>query len=67
LVRSGGQPFQIVLGGPDYAEIAQWRDRILLRMADNPGLVGPDTDYKETRPQMRVNIDRQRAADLACR
>jgi multidrug efflux pump len=23
-----------------------------------------DTDYKETRPQMRVNIDRQRAADL---
>ncbi|KAG1381443.1 hypothetical protein G6F60_015161 [Rhizopus arrhizus] len=33
-------------------------------MADNPGLVGPDSDYKETRPQMRVNIDRQRAADL---
>ncbi len=64
LVRSGGQPFQIVLGGPEYAEIAQWRDRILLRMADNPGLVGPDSDYKETRPQMRVNIDRQRAADL---
>jgi multidrug efflux pump subunit AcrB len=64
LVRSGGQPFQIVLGGPEYAEIAQWRDRILLRMADNPGLVGVDSDYKETRPQMRVNIDRQRAADL---
>ncbi|KAG1390076.1 hypothetical protein G6F58_013103 [Rhizopus delemar] len=33
-------------------------------MADNPGLVGPASDYKETRPQMRVNIDRQRAADL---
>ena len=64
LVRSQGQPFQIVLGGPEYAEIAQWRDRLLLRMADNPGLVGADSDYKETRPQMRVNIDRQRAADL---
>ncbi|QNR98163.1 efflux RND transporter permease subunit [Stenotrophomonas sp. 169] len=64
LVRGGGQPFQIVLGGPEYAEIAQWRDRVLLRMADNPGLVGVDSDYKETRPQMRVNIDRQRAADL---
>ncbi|MCW4454687.1 efflux RND transporter permease subunit [Flavobacterium sp. MXW15] len=64
LVRSGGQPFQIVLGGPEYEEIAQWRDRLLVRMADNPGLVGPDSDYKETRPQMRVNIDRQRAADL---
>ncbi len=64
LVRSMGQPFQIVLGGPEYAEIAQWRDRLLERMADYPGLVGADSDYKETRPQMRVNIDRQRAADL---
>lgn len=64
LVRRRGQPFQLVLGGPDYAEIAQWRDRILQRMEANPGLVGPDSDYKETRPQMRVNIDRVRAADL---
>ncbi|KRG74401.1 multidrug transporter AcrB [Stenotrophomonas ginsengisoli] len=64
LVRSMGQPFQMVLGGPDYEEIAQWRDRMLLRMADYPGLIGADSDYKETRPQMRVNIDRQRAADL---
>ncbi|MEB1528324.1 efflux RND transporter permease subunit [Xanthomonas sp. WHRI 7945] len=64
LVNSRGQPFQIVLGGPDYAEIAQWRDRILARIGDNPGLVGADSDYKETRPQMRVEIDRQRAADL---
>ncbi|KRG86314.1 efflux RND transporter permease subunit [Stenotrophomonas sp. CW117] len=64
LVRSFGQPFQVVLGGPEYAEIAQWRDRLLARMADYPGLVGADSDYKETRPQMRVNIDRQRAADL---
>ncbi|MCL7713154.1 efflux RND transporter permease subunit [Stenotrophomonas mori] len=64
LVRSFGQPFQVVLGGPEYAEIAQWRDRLLARMEAYPGLVGADSDYKETRPQMRVNIDRQRAADL---
>ncbi|MGH8062161.1 MAG: efflux RND transporter permease subunit [Pseudoxanthomonas sp.] len=64
LVRTRGQQFQIVLGGPEYTEIAQWRDKILARMADNPGLVGPDSDYKETRPQMRVDIDRERAADL---
>ncbi|MDR1076763.1 MAG: efflux RND transporter permease subunit [Xanthomonadaceae bacterium] len=64
LVRSRGQPFQMTLGGPDYTELAEWRDRILRRMEDNPGLVGPDSDYKETRPQMRVNIDYQRAADL---
>ncbi len=64
LVRSRGQPFNLVLGGPDYAEIAQWRDLLLQKMQDNPGFVGPDSDYKETRPQMRVNIDRARAADL---
>jgi len=64
LVRSRGQPFQLVLGGPDYGELAQWRDAVLKRMESNPGIVGPDSDYKETRPQMRVNINRQRAADL---
>ncbi|HEX4854708.1 efflux RND transporter permease subunit [Arenimonas sp.] len=64
LVRSGGQPLQIVLGGPDYVELAEWRDRVLARMEENPGLFGADSDYKETRPQLRVQIDRARAADL---
>ena len=64
LVGSRGQRYQLVLGGPDYAEIAQWRDRILARMEQNPGITDPDSDYKETRPQMRVEIDRGRAADL---
>ncbi|HSM11873.1 MAG TPA: efflux RND transporter permease subunit [Lysobacter sp.] len=64
LVRSGGQPLQIVLGGPDYAELAQWRDRLLARMESNPNLFSADSDYKETRPQMRVEINRQRASDL---
>ncbi|UNK58202.1 efflux RND transporter permease subunit [Pseudoxanthomonas daejeonensis] len=64
LVGSRGQRYQLVLGGPDYAELAQWRDRILQRMESNPGIQDPDSDYKETRPQMRVEIDRDRAADL---
>ena len=64
LVRTRGQPFQMVLGGPDYAEIAQWRDILLAKMEENHGLTGPDSDYKETRPQMRVVIDKSRASDL---
>ncbi len=64
LVRSRGQPVQLVLGGPDYAQLAEWRDRLMARIEQNPGLVGADSDYKETRPQMRVQIDHQRAADL---
>ncbi|HUG03056.1 MAG TPA: efflux RND transporter permease subunit [Steroidobacteraceae bacterium] len=64
LVRSGGQPLQVVLGGPDYAELAEWRDRMLARMADNPRLHDADSDYKATRPQIHVAINFERAADL---
>jgi multidrug efflux pump len=64
LVRSGGQPLQVVLGGPDYAELAEWRDRMLARMADNPRLYDADSDYKATRPQLHVEINFERAADL---
>ena len=64
LVGSRGQPIQIVLGGPEYAEIARWRDTVMQKMEANPGFFSVDSDYKETRPQMRVRIDRQRAADL---
>ncbi len=64
LVRSGGQPLRVVLGGPDYTELAEWRDRMLVRMEQNPKLFAVDSDYKETRPQLRVEIDHARASDL---
>src|SRR5690606_3153154 len=64
LVGSRGQPVQIVLGGPEYSEIAEWRDIVMQRLEGNPGFFSVDSDYKETRPQMRVHIDRQRASDI---
>lgn len=64
LTRGGGGGLQIVLGGPDYEEIVQWRDALLKKMEENPKLTGADSDYKETRPQLRIDINRQRAADL---
>ncbi len=64
LVRSGGQPLQVVLQGPDYRQLVQWRDRMLARMQQNPGLYGADADYKETRPQLHVIVDQAKAADL---
>lgn len=65
LTRSrGGQQFQVVLGGPDYAELAQWRDALLKEMESNPQMFGADSDYKETRPQLRIDINRERAAAL---
>ncbi|MDJ0782268.1 MAG: efflux RND transporter permease subunit [Desulfosarcinaceae bacterium] len=59
------KPVQFVIGGGTYAELAQWRDILLEKIAaDNPGLVGIDWDYKETKPQLRVEIDYDRAAEL---
>src|SRR5690606_33035233 len=53
-----------VISGPTYEQLAEWRDALLAKMAENPGLVGVDYDYKETKPQLRVNIDQNRAGDL---
>ena len=59
------KPVQFVLGGGTYEELVQWRDQLTqLIQADNPGLVGVDWDYKETQPQLEVEIDYDRAADL---
>ncbi len=59
------KPVQFVIGGGTYAQLAQWRDTLVEKInADNPGLVGLDWDYKETKPQLRVVIDYDRAAEL---
>ncbi len=59
------KPVEFVIGGGTYEELAQWRDILLAKIeADNPGFVGLDWDYKETKPQLEVVIDYQRAAEL---
>jgi multidrug efflux pump len=59
------KPVQYVIGGGTYDELAQWRDTLVEKIEeDNPGLVGIDWDYKETKPQIKVDIDYDRAADL---
>lgn len=59
------KPVQFVLGGGTYEELAQWRDILMAKINENnPGLVGVDFDYKETKPQLRITIDRDRAGDL---
>ncbi len=65
LGQSGFQaPVQFVIGGPDYPTLDQWSARILDRAEANEGLVNLSRDYDETRPQLSLRIDRQRAADL---
>jgi multidrug efflux pump len=59
------KPVQFVIGGGTYEELAEWRDILRQQIEqDNPGLVGLDWDYKETKPQLQFIIDYDRAADL---
>ena len=61
----GGQtPVQFVLGGNSFEELIVWRDRMLERAERYPGLTNVDADYKETKPQLSVSIDKTRAAEL---
>ena len=59
------KPVQFVLGGGSYAELAEWR-RIITDAIndDNPGFEAIDWDYKETKPQLKVNIDYEKAFDM---
>jgi multidrug efflux pump len=54
----------VAIGGGSYEELAGWRDRVLARAAENPGLLQLDSDYKETKPQIELTVDLQRAGDL---
>ena len=61
---SSDDPVQFVVGGDSYEELAEWQDLLREKIAENPGLVGVDTDLRPTKPQLRVTIDRNRAGDL---
>jgi multidrug efflux pump len=63
-IRSEGRPVQMVLGGPDYAQLEAWRNLLLPAMQELPELVNPDSNYQERKPQMKVQVDRDRAAAL---
>lgn len=59
------KPVQFVIGGGTYQELAEWRDILLEKIEENnPGLTAIDWDYKETKPQIEIMIDANRAADL---
>ncbi|QTP58600.1 efflux RND transporter permease subunit [Billgrantia antri] len=59
------KPVQFVLGGGTYEQLAEWRDLMLEHIREhNPRLTGLESDYRETQPQLRVDIDYERAAAL---
>ena len=64
LAMGGGRALQVVLRGNDYRQLSEWRDRVLVRARGNPGIIAMTSDYYETKPQIKVAVDRARATDL---
>ena len=58
------QPVEFVIGGNTFEDLAEWQEQLMLDIQEQPQFLGADTDFKPTKPQLRVRIDRDRAGDL---
>ena len=60
-----GPPMQFIITGDSYDQVkVLGRGLMVAEARKNPGLTRVDMDYKPTKPQFEVEIDRTRAADL---
>ena len=58
---------QFVIGGPDLDKLTRYADDLLAKMKTLPDVVDVDSTLITGKPEMRVVIDRARAADLGVR
>ncbi|MGI9067029.1 MAG: efflux RND transporter permease subunit [Pyrinomonadaceae bacterium] len=58
---------QYVIGGPDLAKLTQYSEAMLAKMKTIPDVVDADSTLVTGKPELRVVIDRDRAADLGVR
>ena len=59
------QPVQFVLqtSGP-YSELQKATDQMMAALRTNPRILNPDSDLKLNKPELRITVDRDKAADL---
>lgn len=60
----GEAEFQFKLTGPSLEQLKVYADQITTAMRQRKGFVDVDTSLVFGKPEVRINIDRQRAADL---
>ncbi|MDC0670737.1 efflux RND transporter permease subunit [Nannocystis radixulma] len=65
----GGRRTQLAfsLRGPDLEQLGQYTATLMAKMAESPGFVDIDSSAAVRKPEVRVKIDRDRAADLGVR
>jgi HAE1 family hydrophobic/amphiphilic exporter-1 len=55
---------EMTLVGPDLAKLNEYADQIILTLRKNPGLADVDTTLALRKPEVRVEVNRERASDL---
>jgi hydrophobic/amphiphilic exporter-1 (mainly G- bacteria), HAE1 family len=60
----GGSRVMLLIQGPEIDQLQAYVIDLLAKMKTIPGLVDADTNYEATQPELRILIDRARAADL---
>jgi len=64
-VRGFGKPFQFVIqSSSSYEELNRIANALVEELKDNPGLADLDTDMRLNKPEVEVEIDRDRVADI---
>jgi len=65
-LNQGSAPYDIdfVIRGPDLMQLYKYSNDLRERVLKMPGLVDVDTTLRVNNPELRVFIDRERAADL---
>ena len=57
-------PLQFVVQAPSYAELDKSVEALMTKVRAYPGLVNADTDLKLNKPQLKVAINRDKAAQM---
>ena len=61
---AGEKPIQFVLKGNTYEELIKWKEIIKAEVVKNKNLVNVDDDLDLTKPQLKIRINADKAADL---
>src|SRR5699024_2982323 len=63
--RATSKPIEfVVMSQASYPEIAKLVDGFVRRLSDYPGLMNVDTDLRLNTPELRVEVDRDKLADV---
>ena len=55
---------QYVIGGPDLAKLQEYSNQVLEKMRQDPNMTDVDSSLIQGKPEVRVIVDREKAADL---